>query len=324
MLMDLSIDRTIKLTRHDRKRWSFRGGRIDVVEEAALDFLKAHGWQGYFTGRYDYRSLIAMVMGWPKRGTRFPHAITGTHAMLFMGADGWLKKHKYTYDQIYSNIVKFNPSDLRSALEDLAETKTKAPFIATFGLTPGRASDMDIDHICSFFVAFGHQPIIDMVDRFLPKEKMLAMKRLFEFDIRHRELWHNRRIGATDPSVWNLISPKANEDGAHFAMLNQPAFHFAGGFQGNIDITENFCRYILDDDLRAEIEAECVFARKWRNILLEDRKTTTLDLQLWNESGVAYVEVKAPNDKLSATQRATIEELKAKGETASLISVVEE
>ncbi|WP_412504493.1 VRR-NUC domain-containing protein [Roseovarius sp. SYSU LYC5161] len=328
----------IGLTRHDRKRWSYNGGSIDVVEQATLDSLKDHGWSGYFTERFNYFALCCLVLGWPDAPSKTQKALSahrrkqretfwyGVQALMAGGRDGFLPMHDYSYDQIYANISTSTEQEFVDKLDALISTNIKSFEIGKLSSREVVASDIDRQNVISFFKVVGLNGILGYIDQHYPKEKILAMRRLDDFD---NEFWdrgwgsfHISSGRVKDDFIKNVKS-EAVDRKIGMETLFGPAFHFAGGFQDNIKNTRYFSDYVRCSATRDRILRECDFAEMWRGRLVEQRKTTTLDLQLWDDKGLAYAEVKAPNDRLSPAQKATLAELASNGERAMLINVSE-
>jgi hypothetical protein len=337
--MELDIDTLeIGLSRHDRKRWSYNGGAFDVVEQATLDFLIDHGWSGYFTERFNYFELCCLVLGWPDAPSQTQKALSahrrkqrevfayGVQALMSGGHDGYLPMHDYSYDQVYANISNSTEKEFEDKLDALVSTNIKSFSIGKLGSKAVGASEIDRQNVISFFRIVGLNGILDYIEQHYPKEKILAMRRLYDFD---NEFW-DRGWDATliasgrlkDDFVKNVKSEAVKEK-IGMQTLFHPAFHFAGGFEDNIKNVRCFSGYVRCPEIRDRIIRECDFAEMWRDRLIEQRRTTILDLQLWDDTGLAYAEVKAPNDRLSPAQKATFAALARNGERAMLINVSE-
>lgn len=328
----------VSLTRHDRKRWSYDGGPIDVVEQATLDFLKDHGWSGYFTERLNYFELCCLVFGWPDAPSKTQKALSahrrkqretfayGVQALMSGGSDGYLPMHEYSYEQIYENISGSAEQEFEDRLDALISTNIKSFSVGKFGSKAVGASEIDRQNLISFFRILGLNGILGYIDKVYPKEKILAMRRLYDFD---NEFW-DRGWGSFQISSGRVkddfiknVKSEAVDTKIGMETLFCPAFHFTSGFQDNIKYTRYFSDYVRCSETRDRIVRECDFAEMWRGRLIEQRQTTTLDLQLWDDKGLAYAEVKAPNDRLSPAQKATLAELASNGERAMLINVSE-
>lgn len=308
MNLDLSQDHRISLKRHDRKLWSYRDNKPDVVEAAVLDYLRDNGFDGYFTQRDNYISLFKRLAGWPgKISKRMPPGFVSPDFVYYMGSDGWLSSHKFSYQQVMAEVEATTIKTLTEKLCSFCADKT-------YSMHSFSDLKQQPEHMLSFLQVFGIERLRhEIKDRFTA-ESLNARRFLYDFDTR------TYSIGFMDSAT---VSAEGLAKEVKLMTLFQSAFHRSDGFDRNIAYTEDFAHYVKDEALRLEILDVCSFARRWRAKTLESYEITTLDLQIWDESGTAIVEVKAPNDRLMQSQKNTIELARKAGERACLISVDE-
>ncbi len=305
MPLDLNRDHKITLQRHGAKLWSYNDNKPDVVEAAVLDYLRDHGFDGYFTQRDSYLSLFMTLAGWPgKISKNMPPGFVNPHFVYYNGSDSWLSQHKFTFAQA---IVEVDGATITGMTE-----KIKA-------FCTGRTSSMNSfsglkqqpEHMVDFLHALGIERLKQEIKDQFSEEGLAARKFLYDFDTDMRFLYQSS----------SALSLDGSQHATRPEYIFQCAFHRGGGFETNIDRTEKFARQVKDDALKAKIVEACAFARVWRERTLASYETTTLDLQIWDETGTAIVEVKAPNDRLMRSQTNTIESARQHGERACVIYV---
>lgn len=330
------VELSICLARHGRKRWAYRSDNVDVVEVATLDYLKDRGWQGYFTERNNYFLLCALIMGFPfpEKTTKkalsadrrlrrevYPYGLDG---LFNMGRDGFIKLHDYSFDEVYSNIQNYKAEDFPSALNYMI-THNIEPFSISNKRISRNASRIITDEVIKFFETVGVDGVANYVHNRVSKEELLAKVYLNEFDNEYWT-WSTWAIqsGRISDDFKESVDEKAIDDGCGIEFLFQAAFHYAGGFEGNIDKVKYFSNYVSCEKIKRQILDAVEMAEDWRARLISKRETTVLDLQLWDKEGLAYAEVKAPNDRLRSNQKATVSDLISRGERVMVIYVSEE
>lgn len=308
MPIDLSVDHTIKLQRHAKKSWSHGNNPPDVVEAAVLDYLLDYGVNGYFTGRGSYQGLLMTLAGWPgKILKRMPPAFCSPFYVYEQCLDGWLPGHTYTRAQVMAELEATSVEILTRKLQAICNGHS---FLrGYYGPTHKQP-----EHIIEFLKAFGVDQIKKDVNEAFPIEVFQAKKFLFAFDSNLYSL-HRRAAPFLDAEgVARNLKP--------VGIFNR-AFHFGGGFDKHIDTTEEYANHLTDEDIRNEILYACAFARKCRERTVALYDTTVLDLHVWDEKGMAAVEVKAPGDRLRPAQKNTLALERAKGRRACVITVEE-
>lgn len=316
------------IPRVSAKRWKLLAGGEDVVEVAALEQMVSLGWKGYFTERFNFWELCVLVCGMPFGRTRQGNVRSvknardiffyGANGLLFMGRDGYIKIHERSYAEVCDEIACVSKIEFEYKFDCLRDTKIKSKYIGVVGGRPAHASQLDKKMLLSFFDAVGVSGILAYIQKNYSQKKLSAMVRLQGYDDEFYDLMYRFR-GPTQRLL--DVAPEAAERGCGYELLFQPAFHFEGGFQANIEKCVKFSGYIRDEELAARINAACCFSQEWRNNLLHDRRQTRLDLQLWNDIEVGIAEVKAPNDRLSPRQVETLRCATEKGERNFLIYV---
>ena len=304
MNLDLSKDHRITLKRHGKKLWSYQDNKPDVVEAAVLDYLRDHGFDGYFTERDAYLSLFMSLAGWSgKIGKRMPPGFGNPHRVYYMGSDGWLRSHKYTFAQAMSEAEN-------TTIEKLAEKLRSFCLGKTYSLDSFSNLNQQPEHMIGFLRAFGIERLQKDIKSHFSEEALSAMKFLYNFDT--EMLYHYYQ--------WRS---DGQQQGADRVTIFNCAFHRGGGFEANIDHAEDLASHVTDSRTKEKILDACALARRWREKTLASYDFATLDLQLWDEIGTAIVEVKAPNDRLGPSQKNTIERARKEGERACVIYVSE-
>ena len=308
MKLDLSKDHRITLKRHGKKLWSYRDQKPDVVEAAVLDYLRDHDFDGYFTQRDNYLSLFMTLAGWPGKITkRMPPWFVSPWSIYLNGADGWLQNHNYTFSQVMSEAKNTNFDTLLRKIQLFCEGKTDSPFYFS-------GSMRQPDHTIEFLKAFGIERLKEAIVDEFNVEVWGSHKFLYDFDIdllRRKLEWDT------------MLSPEGLELGLKPAYLHSAAFWINDNFKNNIDRTEEFAQHVKDSAVKVEILDACALARRWRDKTVARYDFATLDRPMWDETGTADVEVKAPNDKLSQAQKNTINRARTRGERACVIYVSE-
>lgn len=316
------------IPRMSAKRWKLLTGGADVVEVAALEQMGSLGWRGYFTERFNFWELCVLVSGMPFSRTRkgIVRSIKncrdvffyGAKGLLFMGSDGYIQVHERSYTEVCEAIANVSKCEFEYNFDCLCDTKIKSQYIGVIDGKPAHASQLDKNLLLSFFELVGSAGLVSYIHENYPMKKLSAMVRLKGYDDEFYDLMYGFR-GPTQRLL--DVAPEAVKNGCGYEFLFQPAFHFAGGFQDNIEKCFAFSEYIRDQEVAAKVKAACSYSQDCRNKLIEERRRTRLDLQLWNEVELGIAEVKAPNDRLSPRQLETLRHSTEKGERNFLIYV---
>lgn len=300
------------LKRIDRKLWKYEENAPVRVEIAVLQYLEAKGWGGYFTEWWDYEAVCIAVMGWPNRKKLLPPKLQTLHCLFYLGADGWLKDngvHNYKFEEVLSSVLSFDSMQFRSELTRFTNQKTKN-FIVGRSNVKGRSfADLDIDHVCSYFLAAGKTALVQCVQDTFSYEQLLRRKKIFDLEQIIFGLEQQGKIEGKQRFIPEIISFYAYQGLEKYNYI-VPAWKEIAMFQS-------------DSEVRNTILEACCFAESARAKTLEFQKFTSLDLQLWDDKGLAYVEVKAPNDWLMKNQIATIDALQSQGKRVWVIEVDE-
>lgn len=335
-------DLTLCFVRQDRKKWLYLNHEPSSVEIAVLKYFKDHGWSGYFTQNYNYFALCVLVIGWSmfsekcvaKNKKDRSRYFSNLKQSFFYGAnsifencrDGLLQKFDADYDEIYKYFCEYDIGRFPNDLSVFMQENIRSFDIARYNINCGVSSEITADEVVSFFNRFSKMGILQYIDKFFPKERVYAMRRLDNFDKKFWD-WHKsfKRANFEDfnGEFRRCVNPLAVKNGIGMHFLFQPSFHYGGGFENNISKVRSFAEYVVCPDVKSEILRECEFAEFWRSYLLKMRETTILDLQLWREDADMIVEVKAPNDRLSSSQKNTITRCRENGGVALLVKVVE-
>jgi hypothetical protein len=306
MKLDLTKDHRITLERHGKKLWSYRDNKPDVVEAAVLDYLRDHGFDGYFTERDNYISLFEVLAAWPGKMSKL--MITGLvnpHHVYYTGNDCWLLNHGFSFGRIMDEVTKTTFEVLSDKLQLFLKCKSCRSHFSDPKKQP--------THAIKFLHAFGVENLRRHIFDSYNQNALRDMLYLFEFDsLRSRQIQKELLLTGQNPPI-----------GFSIENLRLPAFYASFGSDENIDRTEEFAEHVKDCAIKTEIQDACIIARKWRELTLKNHSFTNLDLQLWDETGTAIVEVKAPNDRLRPNQKNTIERARARGERACVIYVSE-
>jgi len=304
MKLDLSQDHSISLKRHDKKLWSYKDNRPDVVEAAVLDYLRDNGFDGYFTERDHYLLLFQALAAWHgKMFKRMPPWFTGPSAVFYLGSDGYLKRHKFSYAQAMAEVEATTIEGLTEKIKNFCTSKTLRKFCSDRQEQP--------DHMLRFLKILGIENLKRGIKEIFTQEELEQKRFLYEFDTKMIFLRYERK---------DVLKP----DGLLKNIQSQSLFYGVrddSRSASNIEQTEQYAEYVREDSLRNEILNACTFARELREKAYAKIKTAKLDLQIWDETGTAIVEVKAPNDQLTRSQTNTIESARQSGERACVIYV---
>ncbi len=308
MGLDLHQDHKVALKRHGRKLWSYRDNKPDVVEAAVLDYLRDHSFDGYFTERDRYLALFMTLAGWPgKILKRMPPGFMTPQFVYYMGIDGWISSHKFSYAQ---GIASVEATTIETLSEKVHAFCTRLPYSAYNSMYYFSSLKQQPEHMLGFLKAFGVERLQNEIKECFSEEGLNARRFLYNFDtdmLRRKYQWTSEGLveGAQRLSIFNCALTRGR------------------GFESDIDHAEEFAHHLNDAVIKSEILEACAFARSWRERTLAIYETTDLDLQIWDAAGTAIVEVKAPNDRLGKAQKNAIELARTRGERACVIYVSE-
>jgi hypothetical protein len=300
MNLDLSRDHRISLKRHDRKLWSYRDNKPDTVEAAVLDYLRDHGFDGYFTQRDNYLDLFKRLAGWPGRiFKRFPPFFISSESVYYGGADGSFPHHKFTFAEVMAEVERATLESLSEKLRGFCAGK---PYIRGSFSTVNHQPD----HMLSFLKAFSLTRLKSEIKLQFTEETLKVKRHRYEFRERAFLIWHKRNEFLTSKGLEKYAT-------SLMPVVEKP------------DTQEwtDFLLHIKDPIIRDGELREFTFHTESFARATERKVFATLDLQLWSEAGTAIVEVKTPNDRLMQSQKNTIELARKAGERACLISVDE-
>lgn len=300
MKLDLSQDQRVALKRHDRKLWSYQDNKPDTVEAAVLDYLKDHGFDGYFTQRDNYLDLFKRLAGWPGRiFKRFPPFFVNSESVYYGGPDGSFPNHKFTFSEIMAEVDRATLESLSEKLRGFCAGK---PYIRGSFSTVNHQPD----HMFSFLKAFGLTRLKSEIKLQFTEDNLKVERHGYEFRERTFLLWYKRDAYLTSQGLERYLTSRR-------PIVEKP------DFQEWIDFLLHIKDPIMrDEELRALTLHTESFERETARKLF-----STLDLQLWSETGTAIVEVKAPKDRLSESQKSTIDRARRQGEPACVFYVSE-
>ena len=316
MKLDLSIDQTIKLKRHDKKKWSHGDKGIQCVEVATLDYLADYGFNGYFTEREHYLELLIALLGWPGSvPKKLNDAFINCRSIYYNTCDGWLPIYDFSISEVMKEVDSCTRENLLLKIKGfhMANSATKGIYID---------SRQDHSRIISFLETLGMDSLRMEVGKIFNYEEFLAKKDIYNFDQRINSCNWKKKV--------REINERGSADtkGPHILRSYKDLFNFSfhprsKGWEDNANITEEIALEIDKPRIRQRLLSIVAFARHWRERSDSSYDTTTLDLQLWDKQGTYLAEVKAPGDRLSNAQRTTIERERSSGRPACLITVLE-
>lgn len=292
----------LKLKRIDKKLWQFEGDTPKRVELAVLDYYKSKGWSGYFTERDNYFWTIAFVAGWGDWSKKRPRTATSIHLLL----------KTVGYSKTLNKIENSNSSLLLNGL------KTARPYFKDYFLLLASKSDLTEDetkefyrNLLSFFNAVGAKRIRNEIARQFPEERIKRERLMSKFDT---------KIFRAKPAI--SLSGQIHEREI-ITPLNQWGRYAPEDRLKGISDAINMSQKYGDTEL-VQLGRKAVEAAKLELERIEAAiQYRVLDLVLWKDGQIAYVEVKAPNDRLSQEQCNTIKRNVEEG-TLSWVTYVEE
>lgn len=287
---------TVKLKRLERRKWQFEDEEPKCVELAVLDYYKAQGWKGYFTEKEDPYSIICFVVGWGDWSARKPKAVSTVYDLL----------SSVGYKGTINNIELATPERLMHNLN--ISTKYAQNYYVLQSLVGLNDDDLrdSFAFLLSYFEAVGAEGLASKVTTYWPEERIANYRAIHKYD---RKIWRW--------SYENKIPPPSRFS---------EALHYRDGYEDRLlglKETPEFVRQHFDekevvkcDRIRklAELELE-----RWKKL----KSFATLDLELWKDRELAYVEVKAPGDKLFQQQINALSKYEERGVAAWVVDVVQ-
>lgn len=281
-----------------KKRWQFQG-ECGSVEEVVLLYLKSLGWRGYFTEHHDYFHLLRWLIGWPMYVGSDNNLIKKNKSILrkvydkkgislfYMGSDGYINRHDASFNDVIYEIDDFEM--------DRFEIKAKY-------LSDSLNLDLDINDIKDFLSAVGLPKIKEIIKSCFDQEELNFLKISSQiFDLIFDEECF---VGLP---LLDRIHQNDNE-----CFKNE--LYIAGQAAEKIRSTELREQY-LEVLEKAQI-AQTIYSRRVEMF-------SVLDLQLWDDEGLGFAEVKAPNDTLKKHQTRALRLLSDSNYRAWKIEVLE-
>ncbi|WP_417240696.1 VRR-NUC domain-containing protein [Celeribacter halophilus] len=298
----------IKLKRREKKRWQFEGNSPKRVELAALDYYRAQGWHGYSTDGPSYHSILYMLMALPSLSKKVMREVCSVEMLMLSGGAEGLRSHPYTFDDVVKTLQERNLA--RETVIGTLETALSANIRSR----PLWLSQQYVDpeEVWALYLAVGKEKLAkDLLDVF-PICRRRAYTIIATLDReypagKYEKLWTNSDIGQPLLLHMSVFHPeqflrRGQEN--HLVKLRRLAK--SGNTQAHKDLASEI--RVIDDCL------------EWAS-----RRSGLghfLDLVLWRDNGeFAYVEVKAPNDRLRPNQAKRIEKYLQDGEATWVLDV---
>jgi len=289
---------SIELQRHGRKLWQYKDSNPTRVELAVLDYLKDHGWRGYFTEHFDYDQTLLCMMCWCNSERYFAEkrkslAIKSLHSAFHYAPDGFWRFdcHKVSQQELIENAKGFDASKIAPILEAWQHRGVKSDIVGRAYLKPRHASELNADYLVSFYLARGDQPCFtNYLQTFFPEVKRSLLTRAGNCMNAAAEC-------RDDPSLRHLIG-LAMKSSSHLGVTRK-----AEPIDAWIDEIASVPQDpVLADLLSLAKDTKC-FNETNGPLEAELRGYAKLDLTVWRDGRVVSVEVKAPGDRLQPHQK---------------------
>jgi len=324
---------TLGLKRIDKKKWQYADCHPTRVELAALDYLRAEGWRGYFSEYFDFDHTLLVMMcfcnhDWYIYGKAEPRDFDMPHGRTpdlpirtiddaFLHArDGYwdFDEHHLYYRDLIENARSFDERKISLILGLWQERRVKSSFVGMAGYSPRDARELHEEDLISYFRARGGiDYFLDLIDSRYPARRQELLGR-------------TRRLAA------QLVESDDFEQEGGVRELIQEAGYYLGVLRSAREMP-------AVDTWIEEISSqrETALASEALNLSQDIGKYTAefgsradvrsigavLDLVIWKDS-VACVEVKSPNDKLKPHQISQLIKDMEGGRNSWVINVVED
>lgn len=298
----------IKLRRLEKKLWQFEDKAPKRVELAVLDYYRAHGWHGYSTDGPSYYDILYMLMALPSLSKKVMREISTVEMLMLFGEEEGFRSHPYTFDEVVKTLQE------RNLTREMVIGTLEAALSANIRSRPLWLSPeyVDPEEVWSLYSAVGKEKLVKKLLDAFPECRRRAYTIIATLgreypNGKYEKLWANSDIGQFLHLHMSVFHPeqfvKRGEEN-HLVKLRRLAQ--SGDTQAHRDLASEI--RVIDDYL------------EWAS-----RRSGLghfLDLVLWRESGeFAYVEVKAPNDRLRPHQTQRIKRYLRDGEAAWVLDV---
>lgn len=297
----------IVLERVDRKLWSFKGNAPVRVELAVLEYLEAQGWEGYFTEHWNFEDMCIALMSWPNTRKVMPKDVSTLEVIFYMGVDGWLKKHNFSFPEVMSCLESFDASAFGRVCR--AQMKSKAPrfLVGKAGHKARSFSEVDLEKLERFFCVAGRDFFVTRARSRFTLQELIDRTEVYQIESAISDFQRDQKL------IRPTSFPKAG--------LGHAAFHSTSRYDGIIEEWRQVASSQLDTTVASIILTGCKIAEAARIRTLSEAQNVLLDLRVWRDRTQAFVEVKAPNDRLSNVQRATISNLEKSEHSVWVVTV---
>lgn len=290
---------SIALERLGRKLWLYGDGPPKPVEEAALDYYRSLGWDGYFTEKEDLEAIIFIMMCWlpdkpmrKKAGRLGP--VSSSEMVLCSAADGWLPEFSYTYGDVMAHAATFTVDDIGFILEEWVATKRVFYAFDPRRVFPnGKVDTAYCKRLQTFFLSRGGTPhFMTRLQRRYPETHFRCLRAIRDIE-RSQAAWE-RSLSMADRS--RLLEARHYLRIPHIRYKNEGHFEAWRGFVRSLQGAPERDRLIKVADVISACRAE---PDLWWTC-------SNLDLEIWKGQDAASVEVKAPGDRLRPGQTETL------------------
>ena len=339
----------LRIPRHGKKQWELLDGSVSSVENAVLDRFKDAGYSGYFTGRYDLKSLLVTLAAWSKPFDEFHKSghVFGADRLYRVCVEGEFGRlQTTTYNQLIDCVKNFSSVKLRDRFKDFFKPRPE------YGLRYHYDQHSDIldleQKLVELYQHYNNNRILQEIEEKCPLEHVINRKKAIHFFGNHffRDLANNRGYYTknnplTDKAKIYIqeIQPKIDIDlvKSSYKYLSEQQFYdgylidFPGDYWSEksqeceyiLDHNRNFIEKITDQSVKEKYIEGMQFIEKAFYFSKNLKKKTELDLCVWNYNEYYEIEVKAPNDRLRKNQRHTIIENNENGIVSFMVNVIE-
>lgn len=295
----------ISLKRLKKKLWQYEDHKPKRVELAVMDYLRAKGWQGYFTEHFDFDQIILIMMCWCNR----PGYFKETRKLLpyytikdyfDYAADGFwdFGNHKLSYKHLIQNATTFSIKSIPIIYDALQKRGVKSlaigyPDDKNVNSISQAATDFNAEILISFFEARGGlQYYLDYLNCFYRSELQELKNRCRLLNHKIKEVngsFALRELTLTVGSYLQVVSALDKEQKDKGISLWIDQIH---------DLHENEFK----DEMMSLAKDIQSYWRKYSHDQSRWDQRALLDLVVWKDR-VVSVEVKAPNDRLKSHQK---------------------
>ena len=308
------FDDDIYLKRLDQKVWQFKDNAPTRVELAVLEYLKDQGFSGYFTEHFNYENTLLGMMCWCNRDSYFTEkrkslAVNRISDAFDYAQDGFytsppFKTHKFYHSDLFHNAEMFTSEKIKEILTVWQRKNVKSDFCGRRYLKPRPASDLSADELISFYYAKGGKDyFLSYLEHFFNSEVQALKKRSRDsIELLYQNPSDNLDVLRTDlwSSSLHLFQCLSKGTRVAWDQSNHHLDELNSKISAVPDVKIRDDLFSLARDISDYILTKSDGIDRWLIY-------SVLDLEVWDSQGVASVEVKAPRDRLSVSQKKQLE-----------------